>query len=63
MGVPDDKARRAAEALSGAATRAAFSDLSARMARVESTLRLHTWMLGVIAAGILTQVAQTFFDR
>jgi hypothetical protein len=37
--VPDEKARKAAEALSGAA----FTDL-------ESTVKLHTWMIGAAVA-------------
>lgn len=57
----DEKARRAAEALGGAATRAAFSDLTKRMAHVESTLQLHTWMLGVIALAAMGSFIQGLF--
>ncbi len=58
VGVEDEKARRAAEALSGAATRVAFSDLTKRMAHVESTLQLHTWMLGIIAVAAMGTFVQ-----
>lgn len=63
VGVEDEKARRAAEALSGAATRTAFSDLTAQMARVESTLRLHTWMLGIIAVAAMGTFVQGLFQQ
>lgn len=42
-GVPDEKARRAAEALSGAAFAEEVSDLKA-------TVKLHTWMIGAVFA-------------
>jgi hypothetical protein len=47
--VNETKARRAAEALSGAATKAAFADLISRTTEVEATLTLHSWMLGILA--------------
>lgn len=46
VGVDDDKARRAAEALSGAATRSAFSDLIMRVSRLETKVGIQTWMIG-----------------
>lgn len=42
-GVPDDKARKAAEALSGAAH-------ATELAELKSTVRLHTWMIGAVIA-------------
>jgi len=42
-GVPDDKARKAAEALPGAAFVDEMSDLKA-------TVKLHTWMIGAVFA-------------
>jgi hypothetical protein len=42
--VPDDKAREAAEEAAGYESRAA---------NIESTLRLHTWILTANTAGIL----------
>lgn len=61
VGVEDEKARRAAAALSGAATRAAFSDLTKRMAHVEGTLQLHIWMLGIIAVAAMGTFVQGLF--
>ena len=42
-GVPDEKARKAAEALSGAALSDELSDL-------KSNVKLHTWMIGAVFA-------------
>lgn len=42
-GVPDEKARKAAEALSGAA-------LVEELAELKSTVKLHTWMIGAVFA-------------
>lgn len=42
-GVPDEKARRAAEALSGAVFAEELSDL-------KGTVKLHTWMIGAVFA-------------
>jgi hypothetical protein len=42
-GVPDEKARKAAEALSGAVHAAEISGLKA-------TVNLHTWMIGFVIA-------------
>lgn len=49
------------DAPSGAATRGAFSDLNGRMAHVESTLKLHTWMLGIIAVAAMGTFVQGLF--
>lgn len=46
-GVEEDKSRKAAEAV------AAYEN---RFASIESTLRLHTWILSVNTAGILTLI-------
>jgi hypothetical protein len=42
-GVPDEKARKAAEALSGAAFTDDLTDL-------KPTVKLHTWMIGAVVA-------------
>lgn len=39
--VPDDKARKAAEALSGAA-------LTDELSEVKATVKLHTWTIGAV---------------
>jgi hypothetical protein len=46
-GISEEKARRAAEAV------ASYEN---RFASIESTLRLHTWMLSVNTAGILALI-------
>ena len=52
-GVPDEKARRAAEALSGAAHVAEVSELKA-------TQKLHTWILGFNTAMLAALLLRVF---
>jgi hypothetical protein len=46
--VPEDKARAAAEEAAGYET---------RLTRIEAIVTMHTWMLGVVIAGIIAVVA------
>jgi hypothetical protein len=48
--------------LSGANFRTALSDLKHEIVDVKGQLKLHSWMLGVIAAGIVTLVLRSFFS-
>ena len=49
-GVPDDKARKAAEALSGAAEASEVATIRTDVADLKSTVKLHTWMIGAVFA-------------
>lgn len=49
-GVPEDKARRAAEALSESAHVSDVSDLKTDVVELKSTIKLHTWMIGTSIA-------------
>lgn len=51
-GTPDDKARRASEAVAAFETR--FSDLGSRIERVEGRLNTVVWMCGInVTIGLL----------
>jgi len=49
-GVPDDKARKAAEALSGAVEAAEVATIRTDVADLKSTVRLHTLMIVAVFA-------------
>lgn len=55
-GVPEDKARKAAEALSSDAL-ATKGDI----ARLEKELAVLKWMVGLVIAGVASQMVKTFF--
>jgi len=48
-GSPEDKARKAAEAIAGYENR--FASLEQRLTRIEGELKLVTWMIGFNLAG------------
>ena len=56
-GVPEDKARQAAEALSteSLATKA-------DMVRIERELAVLKWMVGLVIAGVAAQIVKVFFS-
>ena len=55
-GVPEEKARKAAEALSSDAL-ATKGDI----ARLEKELAVLKWMVGLVIAGVASQMLKTFF--
>lgn len=59
-GAPDDKARKAAEAI--AAYESRFAQLDVRLTRIEGELNLLKWMSGIIIAGVASLVIKTFFS-
>lgn len=59
-GAPDDKARKAAEAI--AAYESRFPQLDVRLTRIEGELNLLKWMSGIIIAGVASLVIKTFFS-
>ena len=50
-GTSKENARKAAEEV---------ASFDTRMHRIESTMRLHTWMLGIIIAGVISLVTKSF---
>jgi hypothetical protein len=59
-GVPEDKARMAAEALSGAAHASDVAGLKTDVIELKSTVRLHTWMIGTSIALNVAILARMF---
>jgi len=55
-------ASRTAEAMSGANWRAAVTDLKLEISEVKGTLKFHSWVLLLIAAGVVGQFIQGFFQ-
>ena len=55
-GVPEEKARKAAEAMSSDAL-ATKGDI----ARLEKELAVLKWMVGLVIAGVASQMLKTFF--
>ena len=51
-GTSKESARKAAEEV---------ASFDTRMHRIESTMRLHTWMLGIIIAVVISLVTKSFF--
>ena len=49
-GVPEEKARRAVEALSRSAEASAVAAIGSGVADVKPTVKLHTWMMGAVFA-------------
>ena len=52
-GVPDDKARQAAEAV---------ADINSRLASIETKISLIQWMVSGVGIGVLLLVLQTFLN-
>lgn len=59
-GAPDDKARKAAEAI--AAYESRFAQLDVRLTPIEGEVNLLKWMSGIIIAGVASLVIKTFFS-
>lgn len=64
-GAPEEKARAAAAAVSDAKAGERLADdvkaLRADVSDLKSDMRLMKWMLGVIAAGIVSLIGKAFF--
>ncbi|MFZ4624108.1 MAG: hypothetical protein ACOYNF_07705 [Rhodoferax sp.] len=62
-GVPEDKARKAAEAMSSEATltKGDIAKLDKEIAAVRSDITLLKWMVGVVMAGVGGQLVKSFF--
>jgi len=62
-GVPEDKARKAAEALSSetTATKGDMSKLEKEIAAIRSDMTLLKWMVGLVMAGVASQILKSFF--
>lgn len=59
-GIPEDKARKAAEALSEAAHAGEVADIRADVVDLKSTVKLHTWILGFNAAMLAALLLRIF---
>lgn len=62
-GVPEDKARKAAEALSSetAVTKGDIAKLEREIAAVRTDVTLLKWMVSMVLAGVAAQILKTFF--
>lgn len=62
-GVPEEKARKAAEAMSSeaTATKGGIVKLDKEIAAVRADISLLKWMVGVVMAGVATQILKGFF--
>lgn len=54
-GAPDDKARKAAEAIAAYDNR--FGQIDNKLTRIEGELNLLKWMVGAVIAGVVTLMA------
>jgi hypothetical protein len=54
-GAPDDKARKAAEAI--AAYESRFAQIDVKLTRIEGELVLVKWMVGAVIAGVVSLMA------
>lgn len=59
-GIPEDKARKAAEALSGAAQAAEVADIRSDVVDMKSPVKLHTWILGFNTAMLAALLLRVF---
>jgi len=62
-GVPEEKARKAAEAISNetAATKSDIQAVRSDIAKLDKEIAVLKWMLGLVMAGVATQVLKSFF--
>jgi hypothetical protein len=59
-GADEDKARKAAEALSGAALNSELAGVKSDVAELKSTQKLHTWILGFNTAMVAAVLLRMF---
>ena len=59
-GAPEDKARKAAEAIAGYENR--FTSLEMRLIKMDGELGLIKWMLGFVLAGVAALILKAFFS-
>jgi hypothetical protein len=59
-GVPEEKARRAAEALSEGAQASEVTAIKSDVTELKTTVKLHTWMLGTLIAINVAVFARLF---
>ena len=59
-GADDEKARKAAEALSGAAHASEVADLRSDVVELKCTQKLHTWILGFNTAMLAALLLRVF---